>query len=287
VVRFGPNGGLVGILTVPRTPRPGAPHVVLVSAGVVHRVGPARLYVDVARALAERGVPVLRFDLSGLGDAEAVRGGASLNASAVADTRAALDYLAEARGATRFVAAGLCSGANHALLTAFADARVAGVLLVDPTVRRTRRSRAIHLAQRLAHGPTLRSLVTLDHPALRGLAGRARPAHAGRPLGAGASVTSPDAGTPDDGEVRARLEALLARGARLMFVFTGGVNYIYNYRDQLLDLLPGLDWRGQMRLEFMPDTDHLVSDGPSRADLLRAVTDWADGAFPAAPGGGE
>ena len=79
------------------------------------------------------------------------------------------------------------------------------------------------------------------------------------------------------------LERILDRGVCLMLVFTGGVNHVYNYRNQLFDLLPGMDFRGQLRLEYMPYTDHTVSDGPGRQELLVAVREWLAKAFPGAP----
>ena len=64
---IGDGKSLVAITTEP--PREAAVDdptgIVLVSAGLVHRVGPNRLYVRLARRLAATGCPVLRFDLSG------------------------------------------------------------------------------------------------------------------------------------------------------------------------------------------------------------------------------
>ena len=66
VHRFG--DGLVGVATLGR-PRPRfATALILLNAGLVHRMGPFRLYVQMARRLAAEGYAVLRFDQSGLGD---------------------------------------------------------------------------------------------------------------------------------------------------------------------------------------------------------------------------
>ena len=59
-VLFGTTQSLVGILSQPpreEAPR-GLPAVILLNAGIVHRVGPNRLYVRMARELAA-GVPGL------------------------------------------------------------------------------------------------------------------------------------------------------------------------------------------------------------------------------------
>jgi len=71
VVQFGPDRGLVGILTLPDAgAEVDAPHVVLLNSGIIHRVGSSRLHVDLARALSSVGVAAFRFDLSGIGDSK-------------------------------------------------------------------------------------------------------------------------------------------------------------------------------------------------------------------------
>ncbi len=66
-VVFGDPPDLVGVLTEPD----GVCRdrgVIILNAGIIHRVGPNRLHVRMARALASLGFPVLRFDFSGQGD---------------------------------------------------------------------------------------------------------------------------------------------------------------------------------------------------------------------------
>jgi len=59
---FGDAQGLVGVITDPPGPAgPSRPGVILLNAGVIHRVGPSRLYVNLARALAAK--PVTLADL--------------------------------------------------------------------------------------------------------------------------------------------------------------------------------------------------------------------------------
>ena len=74
-VSFGPERGLLGILTQTAAHRDGIPTVILLNAGLLHRVGPNRLSVDIARSLADLGYPCLRFDTSGVGDSELIEGG--------------------------------------------------------------------------------------------------------------------------------------------------------------------------------------------------------------------
>ena len=284
VVQFGPKQSLVGILTTGRAASSELPHVVIVNAGIVHRVGPNRLYVDMARSIAALGYPVLRFDLAGLGDSDAVNGGASLLESAIQDVQQAMDHLQQTRQATQFLVFGLCSGANYAMATAFSDRRVIGVMMIDPSVSRTTRSKLVHAMRRLRHAGTLRELLLFRHPVFRRPLGRSfNPAlsvarAADGQSGQRASTESTRSAAAD---VRPALAQLIDRGAQLMMVFTGGVNHVYNYRDQLFDLLPGFDFRKQLKLEYMPDTDHTVSDAPGRARLLESVRAWLCASFPA------
>ena len=54
---FGPGGGLFGIETLPAQRREGAPTVLLLNAGLLHRVGPNRFNVELARRLAGDSSP--------------------------------------------------------------------------------------------------------------------------------------------------------------------------------------------------------------------------------------
>src|SRR5689334_6718959 len=122
---------LVGIVTEAETPTSG-PGVVILNAGVVHRVGPNRLHVRLGRALAAIGFPVLRFDLSGIGDSDVRRDHLSFVDSAPLETREAMSYLTRTAGVQQFVVAGICSGAGTAFRVAASDPRVAGVILIEP-----------------------------------------------------------------------------------------------------------------------------------------------------------
>ena len=120
--RFGADQHLVGVLTRTSAARD-RPAVVIFNAGAVHRVGPNRVGVTLARELAAAGFACLRFDLEGIGDSvlrAAGRENHPYPATALDDARAAFDFLRGEFGYARFVSVGLCSGAHntfHAGLT--------------------------------------------------------------------------------------------------------------------------------------------------------------------------
>jgi pimeloyl-ACP methyl ester carboxylesterase len=131
-VLFGRNKTLVGILTEPDfPPDPSLPAVVLFNGGLIHRVGPSRVYVKLARRLARMGFVVLRFDLSGIGDSSARLDNLPFEQSVPDDAQQALDYLARTRGIKRFITAGHCAGSLHAFRVAMQDNRVASVILIN------------------------------------------------------------------------------------------------------------------------------------------------------------
>lgn len=104
--------------------------VVLVLHGTSneHRVGPARLWVEVARSAAAAGHSVVRFDRRGTGESSVVT---ATEKTAIYDAASREDALVVAKAAgspaTRLVHAGICSGAwlsAYAAAEAGADAVV-------------------------------------------------------------------------------------------------------------------------------------------------------------------
>lgn len=128
---FGRSHRLVGILSEPVAAAAG-PAVILVNAGLIHRIGPRRLHVTLARRMAEHGLRVLRMDLSGIGDSDSRKDGLSVIEGVQQDVEEAMDVLGERFGAREFLLFGICSGAKVSFRMACRDARVQGVVLVDP-----------------------------------------------------------------------------------------------------------------------------------------------------------
>jgi pimeloyl-ACP methyl ester carboxylesterase len=134
---FGESRSLVGIVTDPRsvddaTARSELVAAIFLNAGVIHRVGPSRLYVHLARAFAQLGWMAVRFDHSGIGDSPVRPDGRSFEESATLEARAVMDALESTYGIRRFALVGLCSGAVTAFETARIDERVVGVVMINP-----------------------------------------------------------------------------------------------------------------------------------------------------------
>ena len=127
------NERLIGVLHRPRAKHAPTPAVVVVVGGPQYRVGSHRQFVLLGRALAERGIPVLRFDLAGMGDSGGEFAGFERSAP---DIRAAIDALQRLDTHVQDVCLwGLCDGASSALMYACQDPRVTHLVLLNPWVR--------------------------------------------------------------------------------------------------------------------------------------------------------
>jgi dienelactone hydrolase len=148
-VRFGADNALVGMVTAPAGQAPAAVACLMFNMGANHRVGPRRINVKLAHALAARGVSSLRFDLGGIGDSDAPADAAGLSMRALRDLQAGMDLLQNMQGIGQFAIVGMCSGAEHAMAIAAVDARVIGLSLFDGYAfpqRRTRWERTLRRA---------------------------------------------------------------------------------------------------------------------------------------------
>lgn len=265
VVTFGEDGRLVGTLCLPDG---GCAPVaqVLFNAGIVHRVGPHRINVRLARRLAARGIASLRFDLSGLGDSARAKESVAFERQAGLDLRDAMDALGEATGAARFALFGFCSGGRHAFAFAPGEPRVAGVVLYDTFAFHTRRSRLRRYVLRAKRDGLANAVAGRLARLWRRLRG-SEPAEA--PTSDGSYAV-----TPSREAFAATVSALLERGTRVTLVHSGeGDNY--NYAAQFRDAFAGTPIAGRVGVDYFADLDHNTMDPGAQARLLDRLEAFA------------
>lgn len=256
--------GLVGTIARPVGRAPRRTALVLLNAGLVHRMGPFRLYVQMARRLAALGYVVLRFDQSGLGD--------STLSPRVSDNRkrdelaAALDLVARETGVTRFALGGLCSGADDAFNLAPLEPRVDGLLLMDGVGYQTRGHRIRHYLPRLLNPLRV----------LRFLRRRLRRAPAE------ALVVGNDdlRDFPSRAEAARRLASLDERGVSTLLLYTGGVASYYNHRRQAGECFGKVMRSPRMATEYWPECDHTFYVRAHREKLFAKLVGWMGSRFP-------
>jgi hypothetical protein len=291
---FGAGKGLVGVITDPAAgPGGGRPAVVLLNAGLLHRVGPNRLYVKLARRLAASGFVVMRFDLSGIGDSRAAVDRTSFEERAVAETRAALDLLAATRGADRFLVGGLCSGADNALRAALEDARIAGLALLEPVSGAPSAGQMLgSYRDRLLRPSSWLRLLSgrselwsgLAHLLKARLSRRRRrpermapsPSVAGVAASGALVAASPESPPDPPPESPGRQMRRFAEGGgSLCLVYSADNPAHYHYAKVL-----GRDLRGltedRLRVTVVPESDHVFTPLEAQARVLDAVCAWAN-----------
>lgn len=276
---FGPGDGLVGTIALPDE-QAADTAVILLNAGTIHRVGPHRVNVRLARRLAARGIASLRFDLAGHGDSARLTGEHSFEAQAVIDIRAAMDALTALSGVARIAIFGICSGAYHAYAAALQDERIVGLLMFDAYRYPSFKTRIIHYARRLNEPQLTRRAIRSLRRGATALGSLARSAVFRRPAARPMKAT-PTMGAinvvPTREEFAAGLTMLLNRGARIHMIYSGDALEEYNYRNQFRDTVAPFGIGERIRAEFLPDADHQFSVLADQLDTIRRVTDWADG----------
>jgi alpha-beta hydrolase superfamily lysophospholipase len=270
--QFGDHRRLAGILTEPAAPAPAAPApaapgprtaCVLVNAGLVPKSGPFRLYTELARRLAQGGVVTLRFDLGGIGDSFPELSGRPLRERTAAEIRAAVEEVRRRYPSLSGLAVGgLCSGAEDALRYAEQDPGVTGVVMIDPFSYRTAGWQWRYLAYRAVR----RSL---------------RAAGLYEPIVAAPAATVD--GTPrrvvnyrymEHAESSRILKALIAREARVHFIYTGGQQDSFNHKGQLARMFEGIPFEGRVTVDYFAHMDHTQLLDADRRTVADAIGAW-------------
>jgi pimeloyl-ACP methyl ester carboxylesterase len=265
-VIFGTQQRLMGMLCQPSPSAPAPPRFacILMNAGVVHRVGPHRLNVKIARALTEQNVPSLRLDLSGRGDSLPNPQGAGQD---VSDMREAMSHLEATLDIKRFVVVGICSGAVSAYQLAQTDERVVGVLMFDGFVFPTRKTQWLRRWYRwrvMSWADVGQKILSKLRARWRSSAGTASKNPA--PL--------PGSGSPPRAEFAGVMLKLQKRGVRTSMVYSGSFIELHNYHGQLADAFRGEAFLKDLHDKFMPDVDHTATPLAAQRKLINCICEW-------------
>ena len=277
-LQFGEGGRLSGILTRPSVPvrdPPELPVCVFFNAGLLHRVGPHRLYVHLARDLSRMGFSSLRVDLAGKGDSPP-RPGLTDQQSVAADYDEILRVLESRLARVSLILAGLCAGADNAIRLAPKDSRVVGLVLLDPVcspddgfsarafvLKYANTTRYVARLKRCFEAPTTQprgSQEQIDPLTLRD-----------------APTLEQLRGAPTLEQLRSAFESIRERDGRVLSVFTQYALQYYNQAGQLGRVL-GVDGYQQFCTEvFWPQAEHTYTLDRHRRRLIEEIKNWAGG----------
>ena len=261
LVSFGKDGKLFGVVSLPAGEERRQP-VVIPNAGIVHRVGPHRMHVRIARRLAQQGHTVLRFDLHGLGDSGVASSALGHEEQAVEDIRAALDQL-EAESAALV---GLCSGADNGMNAALEDERLGQLVLLDPHAYGSRRAKLDVLMNKAA-----------DPDRWLRAAGRI---FASQDIKEIEAVEGPEDDPDNDRIAPPRevfgdyLSTLTGRGTDILMRYSDFVTDTLQTPQHFFGAFPEFDFRDRIDVDVDLDTDHTYSSMAAQARLQDRIADW-------------
>lgn len=260
---LGSGAHLVGVLTPADAPVSPVAMLIL-NAGTVHRIGPHRIGVKLARHLAAAGCTAVRFDISGVGDSVAPKDAVEFELQRTRDLQTVMDHVEKEFGIRRFALFGICAGAVNAHAAALADPRVVGAFMVDGYIYTTLKGQVIRLfAQLKAHGFS-KVAVRASRRAwssLRALSSR--------------SKSGVPSANPTRQEFAAQIQSLVDRGTRVALMFSGTYVHLYSYPGQLRDAFGSHRFIDQIDCHFTPDIDHTMTPLAAQDRLLALVREWA------------
>jgi alpha-beta hydrolase superfamily lysophospholipase len=277
-VRLDTGHGEAFAVVSERADRVGTPVcAVWLGAGAVRHIGPSRMWVEVARRWAARGVTTVRVDLPGIGEAggevcEPVTNANMYSADRVDQARTVLDRLAELGLGDRFVLGGLCAGAYWTFRVAMADERVVGAMMInlyaftwsEALAAERQTSSALRGLRSALQRRVLR--LQIDRELLARAAERLRPARIR------AGVRRP-AERAQAEEARRAFEAFAERGMEALFLLSHG-EALHGQLARLGMLSDAERWPN-VRVEALPTRDHVFRS----VWLQRLVHDSVDHAL--------
>ena len=273
VCSFGPSDSMFGVLTTPEESVrvEGAPIALILNAGIVHRIGPFRMHVDIARRLAEKGMSTLRIDLSGLGGSAPRTGKIEMEDRARLDVSDAMNFLTEKTGVEKFVLLGLCSGAYNAHQVAVKDHRIVGSVFMDGIVFRT-----VGFFFRYQIGRFFRFRFWRNAIKRRFTESRSDISEAdGNSLAEGEFFNNDN--LSKDSVVN-DLKGLLNRGVEMLFLYTDGYDDICG-RSQFKEMYGMSPDNGQLQVEYYPKSEHTFRLVENRKVACQRVATWFEDRF--------
>lgn len=265
---FGPQSRLFGVLTQPSSPRTVECAFLMFNAGVVSHIGPHRMNVRIARALAAAGEVSFRFDLSGHGDSENAETSIGFLEQAACDIQSAMDHLQTVHGIRKFALIGICSGAVGAFEAALKDPRVIALLMFDgywypsrwsTLARDWKRFRAITWAQAASafSRRIAQKFTPSKQPPSEGIFG-----------GKKSPFKLPQAAFAN------AIQALVRRRVSIFIVYGGSIIEQYSYANQFRHVFGHQAPFDQVRCDFRPDIDHIFVTPTSQHAMIETVLGW-------------
>lgn len=259
---------LTAVVATPKDLDSDKPAVLILNSGIMHHVGACRLSVKLARQLAASGILNIRFDLSGIGDSAPRTGTAPFHETAIAELMEVMDYLEQKRGIKKFIAFGLCSGADAAYEIAKVDDRIVGIAQIDAYCYPNYKwfvNRYIKKALQPSMWPRIIEKI-LDF---------IKPKSKASVEEENMELPSYIRVFPPKKEVGDSFMRIVDRNIHIYTIFTGDMIEV-NYQNQFRDVFADVNFKQLLREEYYPEMDHIITSPTYQKLVPSKLTEWVE-----------
>jgi glycosyltransferase involved in cell wall biosynthesis/pimeloyl-ACP methyl ester carboxylesterase len=286
VVRFGSSLDIWGVLTEPADGASrSSPLIVISNAGSTHHVGPARLYVTLARTLARAELSSLRLDLPGLGDSviqDSSRENDSYPPDSSTTIATAIDALTQTLGSTAYVVLGLCSGAHTAFHAALdlRDRPIVEAVLLNPRTFYYTPGMPLDDPSPMPTRPWQQSMEAIRQRLRRSRLARTTVKTA---LHTGRRLRRARFGNGSESDLERDLAQLASRGRKVTFVFSKfDPGYSLLMADAGRSMKRSLG-RGEVSLWSIKHANHTFTGITPRAEVIQSLGSYLKGRYVGKP----
>jgi pimeloyl-ACP methyl ester carboxylesterase len=280
---MGRTAPVVAVVTEPEVLDRSRPAFLILNSGLVHHIGPERVYVRAARAVARHGCLAVRMDHRGIGDSDPRRDNLPFVAGALSEIEEVLEEVTATWGVERFVLMGICSGAEFSFVIAQEDERVVGVVLINGGGQAGGRDFHQHVQSKQLSQRYFGQSIFSPEAWLRALTGRIQYRTLFGVLGhklkralGGAKEVDTTSKKMADGFVK-----LVERGTEVLMVHSGGDASVHGRDVVLGERFDELAATGRLRSRTIERTDHTLSLWDSQAELFELLEEWVQSCWPA------
>jgi hypothetical protein len=280
IVTFGKNNRLRGIITYPKDDKISSdkPAIIMLNVGLIHRVGPHRFHVDLARLLAEKNSISLRFDLSGIGDSIFDFENSEIKKYAISDTEMAMNYITSITNIKTFILIGICSGADNIHAITKINKRVIGCVFLDaygyPTKLFNLHKHIAKYIYYLAAMSSMDKWISLFKKKIN------KPIYSNNNSSAAKiAILHSQRNWPDQKEAETDIINFLERGIKLLYIYSGGVPFYYNYKNQFYDMFPSIGKKRKILVKYFSKADHTFTSISQRKLMMKSIYSWLYDSF--------
>ncbi len=260
------DSGPFGILTSP-VDNQRETGVIILNSGLLHRVGPSRLCVDLCRGLAKLGFVAARIDVSGKGDTPRRRSVEAMD-SLLLDFDLCAQALQQKASISRFIVIGLCSGADDAFLIASQRESVSGMVMLDGYAARTWR---YYLRNYLPKLFSINLWIRIPGRLIGGLVQLLRSEKVDEKLLRMEDIRI----FPPVNVARTGFESMSTHLESCLCVYTSAAQSYYNYEGQLQEKFASFAPSRGVQEEYFPSAKHTYPLAQHRKWVIDTICEWS------------